>query len=300
MNINYKEIEPKPEQFETLSEIFDINISVFKNYLKCFVAFLENEIIGILLLNKVDEGTIRIRIFQVLPLFRCQNIGSALLQLAEEYAASIFSKKIFVKYNDTDNDIERCNRFFCKNNWNTGKYSYTRFYLKKERFEKNFILRFYDMENIVNNNRINLLFFNELSEEKKKQVKKQSEKMLSNGLLPFNALDSMIKDLSIFAFINETLIAWSVAELIKYNEISIRNTFVDSEFRSSGLGMYLWYRIFCKASENRDFDSIKRISFDFQKDDNRINKLYTLLFGKFLEQSVDYYISEKEIELNKI
>jgi hypothetical protein len=59
--------------------------------------------------------------------------------------------------------------------------------------------------------------------------------------------------------------------------------------------MYLWYLIFRKASENCHFDPIKRISFDFQKDNHRISRLYTLLFGKILEQSIDYYISEKQL-----
>ncbi|MDR3218229.1 MAG: GNAT family N-acetyltransferase [Dysgonamonadaceae bacterium] len=293
MNFNYKEIQT--EQFIKVSEIFDISVSIFRNYLNCFGAFLGNEIIGILLLIRGDEDTIRIRFFQVLPLFRCNNIGSVLLKLAKEYAVSIHSKKIIATYNDAENDIERCSRFFHKNNWTIGRYTHTRVRLKKEGFEKNFISKFFSTENSVFNNEIRFLFYTELSEEKKNHIKEQSEQMLSNGLLPFNALDLMIKDLSIFAFFNQTLIAWSVADFVKYNEVSIRNTFVINEFRNSGLGMYLWYLIFCKASENRDFDSITQISFDFQKDDNRLNRLYMLLFGKILEKSIDYYISEKMI-----
>jgi GNAT superfamily N-acetyltransferase len=291
MKIYYKVIEP--EQFFKVSEIFNVNLSNLKNYVNCFGAFLENEIIGILSLIKEDEDRIWINFFHVLPLFRCNNIGSTLLKLAEKFSVSIHSKKMTVKYNDAENNIERCSQFFYKNGWDSIKYMHTRYCFEKESFEKNFILKFFNTENTVSNTEIHFIFFNELSEEKRDKIKKQSEKMLSNGLLPFNALDSMVKDLSIFAFFYETLIAWSTVDFIKYNEISIRSTFVVNEYRNSGLGIYLWYLIFCQANKNRNFDLIKWISFDFQKDNDRLNKLYTLLFEKFLEQSIDYYISEK-------
>ena len=291
MKVNFKEIES--EQLSEVSEIFGINLFVFRNYLKCFGAFLRDEIIGILLLIEGDENSIRIRVFQVLPLFRGNHIGSMLLKLAEDYSGSIRSRKIFVKYNDTENDLEKCNRFFIRNNWETVKYTHTRFCFKKENFGKNFISRFYDPENTILNGEITCLFCNELSEKMRNRAKEQSEKMFSNGLLPFSDLDLMNKRLSVFAFLNDNLIAWSVANLLKHNEISIRSTFVVNKYRNSGLGMYLWYLIFCKTNENQDFNLIKWISFDFQKDDDRLRKLYTLLFGRILEQSTDYYISEK-------
>ncbi|MDR1370002.1 MAG: GNAT family N-acetyltransferase [Dysgonamonadaceae bacterium] len=293
MNVTYKKIES--EQFRTASETFCVNLSTFENYLNCFGAFWENNIIGILLLTERGEEEIQILFFHVLPLFRDHSIGSTLLKFAEKHSISTLSRRISAKYNDAENDIERCNRFFYKNNWAVGKYIHTKFCFKKESFKKDYISRFFDIDNVVISNDINFMFFSELSEEKKKQIKIQSEKMLSNGLLPFNNLDLMIKDLSLFGFANQDLIAWSVVDYIKHNEASIRNTFVINRFRNSGLGMYIWYLIFRKANENHNFDSIKRISFDFQKDDNKLNKLYTLLFGKILEQRTEYYISEKKL-----
>jgi hypothetical protein len=229
MKVNYKKIEAT--QYTKISEIFGISSSALKNYPNCFGAFSENEIIGILLLIRNDEGTALIRFFHVLPLFRCHSIGTTLLKLAEEYAVSTSSKTIIAKYNDAESDIERCKRFFHKNNWIAGKYTHTKFCLRKEKFEKNYITRFFDIENTVFNKEMSFMFFNELSEEKKNQIKEQSEQMLSNGLLPFNDLVPMIKELSLFVFLNETLIGWSVVDLIKYNEVSIRNTFVINEFR---------------------------------------------------------------------
>ncbi|MDR0681060.1 MAG: GNAT family N-acetyltransferase [Dysgonamonadaceae bacterium] len=293
MKIDYKTIEP--EHFVKVSEVFDIHLPVFENYLNCFGAFIQNEIIGVLLLTKGNESAVRIRFFRVLPLFRCNHIGSTLLLMAESYAAFIHSEKITAKYNDAENDIERCTRFFSKKNWSSGKYTHTKFRLKKDPFAQSYISKFSGADNAKLFNEITFVYFNELSKEKKDLIKEQSEKMLSNGLLPFNSLSSMIKDLSVFAFFSDTLIAWSVADSVNYNEVSIRNTFVVNKYRNSGLGMYLWYLIFSKANESHDFDSIKWISFDFQKDDNRLNKLYTLLFGKILEQSIDYFISEKQL-----
>jgi hypothetical protein len=226
-------------------------------------------------------------------LFRGNQIGLALLKLAEKYAISVHSKKLFVKYNDFENNIEKSNRFFCKNGWGSVKYTHTHFCFKRERFKETFIVRFYESGNRVFDDEINFMSFRELSEEKKIQIKEQSKKILSNGLLPFNDLDAIVKDLSIFVFLHETLIAWVIVNQIKYNEISIRSTFVVNEYRNTGMGIHLWYLIFCKINENHDFDAVKWVSFDFQKENEKLSRLYTTLLRRFLEHSSDYYISEK-------
>ncbi len=195
MDVIYKEIEK--DLFTKVSDVFNINLTILKNHLKCFGAFLEDEIIGILSLTQEDKGAVRIKYFQILPLFRCNQIGSVLLKLVKEYAVSIHAKKMFVKYNDVESDVEKCSRFFTKNKWDSLKYTHTRFCFKKERFNECFISKFYDTDDKIFNDEIIFISFSELSKEKVNQIKEQSEKILSNGLLPLNVLDSMVKDLSI-------------------------------------------------------------------------------------------------------
>ncbi|GHU70166.1 hypothetical protein FACS189413_10150 [Bacteroidia bacterium] len=291
--ISYKAI--MPEQFVNVSEIFDINLSCFSNYLNCFCAFLGEDIIGVLFLIRIDKYTARIKYFQVLPLFRNNKIGSNLLKLSENFVVSVNIKKIIARYNNVENDVEKCHCFFSQNKWVAEKYIHTKYRFKKDQFEKHYISKFFNADNFTSGKKLDFIFYNDLSEEKKTHVKKQSEQMFSNGLLPLNNLESMVQDLSVFAFVDKILIAWSVVDLASYNEVSIRNTYVVNEFRNFGLGMYLWYLIFNKTAENQHFAWIKHISFDFQKDDDRINKLYTLLFGDIVEQSIDYYINEKKL-----
>jgi hypothetical protein len=292
MEIEYKELTLQANGIQILN-IFNIDVTKIINYENGFGAFIGNEMTGVLLLSKSVEGYTHIIYFNVLPLFRCKGIGSALLRLAEEYSVSISSTKMIVKYNSLNHSVERCNNFFTKTGFTQAKYTYTTFRLKRSKFLNSVIPEKYNSIIQKHLKNIEIRWGNSLDNRELQIIDCQSKNILSGGLLPLNSTENMIKDLSVFVFLNENLIAWSVVDLRKHNEVSIRATFIVEQYRKYRLGLFLWNSMFYRMKENRVYDFIRWISFDFDKEDERNNRLYSLLFDKIADFKADYYINEK-------
>ncbi|MDR1610597.1 MAG: GNAT family N-acetyltransferase [Candidatus Symbiothrix sp.] len=292
MKIEYKELTLQSDNIQVLS-IFNIDISKIINYANGFGAFIGNNMIGILLLSKSADGYIHIIYFNVLPLFRCKGIGSALLRLAEKYSASISSTKIIVKYNSLNHSLDRCNNFFVNNGFIQAKYTYTTIKLKRSKFLNNIVPEKFNSQIRDHLKNIEIKWGSSLDGRTLSIIDCQSKKIISGGLLPLNSIENMFKDLSVFVFDDENLIAWSVVDLRGHNEVSIRATFIVEKYRKYRLGLFLWNSIFCRAKENSVHDFIRWISFDFDKEDVRNNRLYSLLFDKVSDFKADYYINEK-------
>lgn len=136
--VNILPLEPNESPPFELLELADPSRKHIQAYLEtghCFVAKVEEEIIGVLVLDQVDRTTLEIKNIAVEPFAQRQGIGKALLNYAEQVGRRMGYPKLMI---------------------GTGNSSlqqlalYQRVGFEMEAIEKNFFLEHYDQPIVEN------------------------------------------------------------------------------------------------------------------------------------------------------
>lgn len=254
-----------------------------------FGAFIGKNIIGSILLETLDNKNFTVNIFVVLPMFRNLEIGSTLLKIATKYCKDSGGVNIIIKCNTSDHVLDLVNSFLTKNQLKNLKYEYTKYRIKIEKFQTYFINKFFygSSKNEINN--YNIYYLNELSRDQINKVNQKAASVDNTYLLSDNLLNIIIPELSLFVMNNNEFIAWCVLEEENDTEISISHTYIDKKYRSYEFCLQLWNIIFRKYIKNESYKKYKYISFLFQKSNLNLLRLYSLLFGKYIEKEIEYF-----------
>lgn len=258
-----------------------------------FGAFFGDEPVGLISGSVVNESVLSISFISVTPVMRDSGIGSSMIKSLAGHCKLMGISSIIVKYDSSGFDIQRLERFLNRTLPGVSEYEYSTFRVTTIAFGKNFIKRFFpEVEfNVTGQDRVSVKYLEELDGDIVSRIDKESRDMVASYLLPLPTSRFIVKEISVFAFINDTLIGWSVADRTKYDNIHIRSTFVRPEYRTNGTGAYLWNLIFKKFAETAYLNNIvKYISFDFDRNENRINNLYEILFGRYIIERTEHYI----------
>ena len=258
-----------------------------------FGAFSGDEPVGLISGSVVNESVLSISFISVTPVMRDSGIGSSMIKSLAGHCKLMGIGSIIVKYDSSGCDIQRLERFLNRTLPGVSEYEYSTFRVTTIAFGKNFIKRFFPEAefNVTGQDRVSVKYLEELDGDIVSRIDKESRNMVASYLLPLPTSRFIVKEISVFAFINDTIIGWSVADRTKYDNIHIRSTFVRPEYRTNGTGAYLWSLIFKKFAETAYLNNIvKYISFDFDRNENRINNLYEILFGRYIIERTEHYI----------
>lgn len=287
-NVNYQILPTS--LYSKLNFNFKLKVIDEKNHFY-LAAIYESEIIGFLSI-RISNNTYVIHKFYVEPIFRDMGVGTNLLNKLIEMGKNNGIKIINAKYESQNCQMEKIASFFCNRGWGNPKYEGTNYQINKELFHKKFINKFFFNNPISFKKDIFFRFLNTINQEKKNEIEQISILKVPEHLFPLSNFESIVCELSIFAFNSDELVAWSIAELKQYNEISIKSTFVEPEFRHFGLGLYLWKLIFDQAKRSNNYNHIKWVSFDFDRNDHRNFKLYSSLFSPYVERQSESFVSQ--------
>lgn len=273
----------------TSKDVNDIVPYVRSNhsYDLCIGALLDNEIIGVITARKFENNIYVIDQFYVLPLFRSMGIGSKLIHAMRYELILLSANRMRLKFNSREHSLKPYNKFL-NEKLKIEPYQTSSLYrISLKDFHDIFILRYFH-KNSSPLDEHNIIFLSNLEESQIKKKFKLIDNFAPASLHPFNNTDNILKDCS-FLVINkkQEIIAWTVLEKIKYDEVGVKATYVIPPYRTTLLGLALWNRLYLRAFETGLAKEIKWISFHFDSHDNRNSKLYQLLFGKY--ERVNYY-----------
>lgn len=293
MKIDYFPIGKK--ELYILEERFNIVIPSCQdnNRITPIGAYFKNEIVGCILLQTANFKDFIANYFIVLPVFRDMGVGSTLLEYAVEFCKTNLAEKITLKSNSFDHDIAKLNSFFKKNNWDILNYEYTKYKFRIKDFKELFIKKYYIDSNSSNIDDHIIYHFSQLSKEQIDYINTKAHLIEGLDLFPIYGLKYIVPELSFFVMVNDEFVAWSVSAYENDNEITIRHTYVDEKFRSTGLGLHLWNLTYRQLLKNSKFKGFQFASFCFQKNIPKLLKLYMLLFNQYLYGNTDYFCSTK-------
>ncbi len=258
---------------------------------KSFFAYIDQEPIGCLLLNSLDNKGFFIITLMVIPMFRGEGIGSILLNKAFDFCKKINKSSLSLSCNTLNHDVKRFNKFLLQNQWEPIQYKYTKYKVKVDAFQKSFIDKFFYRDTSIKFEKCEILYLNQLTDLQIEEVRQTAISKDNFDLKIKERLKFMAKELSVFVVVDNVFIAWSIVQRERGKEMSLLHTYVDKSYRATGIGLKLWYLIFKKATSIQEYASISFISFIFDKRHSKLLKLYNMIFDNKIHSNIDYYFS---------
>lgn len=283
----------------TIFDVFNVTIPLGKSKTIWFGAIYDEELIGFACLQVNNDIEYTLKYIMVLPMFRCFEIGSKLLENITSFCKSNKAKYINAKYSSENHNIPQINRFFVKNNWIVPQVEDNlRYKIPIDVFYVSFICRYFNIDNSSIDKNLEVRCLEQIDECEIGTICKNSNIIVPEYLLPSKELQDMLPNLSVFVFCNKDIIGWCLAKQINLQEISIRSAYVREDFRGTGLVMFLWYEMYKKAENVVNLSKIKWISFDFDKTDKKLLRLYQILFHPYLIEEIEFFFTQQSLNSN--
>lgn len=158
------------------------------------------------------------------------------------------------------------------------------------KFRDVFITRYFKDGN-SSLDKLNVVFLSDLGEVKIREYSSSVAPSIPASLHPFDNKNSILRECSFLVFNEEhNIIAWTLLEKIKHNEVGVLTTYVTAPYRATLLGLALWHRLYTRFFEVSPLKNLKWISFYFDINDSQNVKLYQLLFRE--AEQVNYYCAD--------
>lgn len=268
----------------------DPNVRSDHRYDLCLGALSSEEIIGVMTARRIDENTCAIDHFYVLPIFRSIGVGRKLVVTMEQMLAEYSFDTMRFKFNSKEHSTD----LFCKFLavvLGVIPYQISSLYrMEVGKLRDIFIKRYFEDDSSPLDG-FNVVFLSDLSEMEIKEYSSSIDASIPASLHPFDTKSSIIRECSLLVLTEEQeIIAWTLPERIRHNEVGIMTTYVAAPYRTALLGLALWHRLYSRFLELSQYKHIKWASFYFDVNDSQNVKLYRLLFGQ--EEQAHYFCAD--------
>jgi len=268
----------------------DPNVRSDHRYDLCLGALYGEEIIGVMTARKIDGNTCAIDHFYVLPIFRSIGVGRKLVGAMERMLAGGSFDTMRFKFNSKEHSADLFSKFLAET-LGVSPYQISSLYrIEVGKLRDIFINRYFaDGSSPLDG--FNVVFLSDLSEAKIKEYSSSIDASIPASLHPFDSKSSIIRECSLLVFNEEQeIIAWTLPERIRHNEVGVMTTYVAAPYRTSLLGLALWHRLYLRSLELSSLRGVKWVSFYFDVNDSQNVKLYRLLFGQ--EEQAHYFCAD--------
>lgn len=268
---------------------FKLKITQNNKRINYFGAYYDNILIGFGAVEEYNQHICTLYHLHIDAIFQGNGAGTALLN----YICSQYNNKImYAKFNSLDHQIELANNFLVKKGFQPSVMDYCCLKISRKNFE-NAINRLFGQrkESIINMYR--MYHMKNYTLKSLEQICDRIQN-LPDFLNPVKANIQKSDPLCFLVYRKDILIGWIMGGVVK-KELILHGVYILPEHRNQGRGIHLWYLCFLQANKSGIWSQIDYVSFDYDKSDKKLERLYNVFFGAIKSIEIDYYITQKNI-----
>lgn len=271
-----------------LSE-FKFKVTKENKLINYFGAYYDNILIGFGVVGENEEQICTLYHLYINAIFQGNGAGTALL----DYICTQYHNKLmYAKFNSLDHQIELAQKFLVKKGFQLPVIDYCCFKVSRKNFE-NAINRLFGHKKESLLNMYRMVHMRNYTLESLRQICDRIQN-IPDFLNPVKANIQKADPLCFFVYREDVLIGWIMGGVAK-KEVRLHGVYILPEHRNQGKGIHLWYLCFLQANESGIWNRIDYVSFDYDKSDRKLERLYNIFFGAIKSKEIDYYITWKTI-----